>query len=86
MITYRKAVCLIALAFAIGVFAGSSWSTNKILPNVIPDAKERFISKLARLGLRLLLFAEPPPSDEPKPALHALGDDGYMKIDHGAAL
>lgn len=86
MISYRKAICLAVLAFAIGVFSGSSWSSDRIIPNVIPDAKERFISKLARLGLRLLLFAEPPPTEEPRPAMHRLGEDGYLTIDHGASL
>ena len=86
MITYRKLALLLVIAFALGVFSGSSWSSDGILPNVIPDAKERFISKLARLGLRLLLFAEPPPPDIPRPAMHRLGDDGHMMLDHGASL
>lgn len=86
MISYKKALCLIVLAFFIGVFSGSSWSNEGILPNVIPTAKERFISKLARLGLRLLLFAEPPPPNMPPPSMHRLGDDGHMMLDHGASL
>ncbi len=86
MIDYRKGIFLLLIAFALGLFCGSSWSNEGILPNIIPDAKERFISKLARLGLRLLLFAEPPPSDMPRPAMHQLGEDGYLTLDHGASL
>ncbi len=82
----RKVVCLLLVAFALGLFLGSSWSRSSVLPNIIPDAKERFISKLARLGLKLLLFAEPPPPDIPQPAMHSLGSDGYFKLDHGASL
>lgn len=83
---YRKCIFLLLIAFALGLFCGSSWSRDGILPNVFPDAKERFITKLARLGLRVLLFAEPPPPDLPRPVMHQLGDDGYMSLDHGASL
>lgn len=46
----------------------------------------KFLRALSKVGLALLLFAEPPPPDEPKPAMHQLGADGYLTLDHGASL
>lgn len=46
----------------------------------------KFLRTLSKFGLALLLFAEPPPPDDPRPATHSLGADGYLTLDHGASL
>ena len=47
----------------------------------------RFLASVARTGLWFMMFAEPAPPREPAQLVHhAIGDDGYQRLNHAESF
>lgn len=76
----QKTIIVVALlAFALGSYCAGSSIIKPERPVL------RAISTAARLGLKLLVFMEPPPPQEPTYE-HRIGDDGFEVINHARSL
>jgi len=80
-IIQKHKTLLIALlvAFALGSYCANSTFIKPERPML------RAISTAARLGLKLLVFMDPPPAVE-QSIQHQVGDDGFEVLNHAQAL
>lgn len=76
---HRTFLVIALLGFALGSYCTGSTLIKPERPVL------RAISTAARLGLKLLVFMEPPPQEEPT-YQHCVGDDGYDQISHARSL
>ena len=76
---YKVFVVVALLAFALGSYVANETGRRSDRPVL------RWISNAARLGLRLLVFMDPPPPVEPQYQT-SIGDDGYRQLDHQRSL
>ena len=76
---YKVFVVVALLAFALGSYVANETGRRSERPVL------RWISSAARLGLRLLVFMDPPPEVE-RQYQTLIGDDGYRQLNHGQSL
>ena len=76
---YKVFIVVGLLAFALGSYVANETGRRSERPVL------RWISHAARLGLRLLVFMDPPPPVEPQYQT-SIGDDGYRQLDHQRSL
>ena len=76
---YKVFVVVALLAFALGSYVANETGRRSERPVL------RWISSAARLGLRLLVFMDPPPEVE-RQYQTSIGDDGYRQLDHQRSL
>lgn len=75
-----KAVIVLALlSFALGSYVANETGRRSERPVL------RWISNAARLGLRLMVFMDPPPPVETQYQT-CIGEDGYRQLDHKRSL
>ena len=75
----------LACAFLLGIVVSLVWLDG----GQAQAAGDRFVGRLARLGLRFMFLSEPYPTvedKEPQPAMYRLGSDGYAILNHGRSL
>jgi len=75
----KALIVLALLSFALGSYVANETGRRSERPVL------RWISNAARLGLRLLVFMDPPPPVEPQYQT-SIGDDGYRQLDHKRSL
>ena len=76
---YKVFVVVALLAFALGSYVANETGRRSERPLLT------WISRAARLGLRFLVFMDPPPPVEPQYQTR-IGDDGYQVLDHSRSL
>ena len=76
---YKVFVVVALLAFALGSYVANKTGRRSERPVL------RWISNAARLGLRLMVFMDPPPPVEPQYQTR-IGGDGYQTLDHQRSL
>lgn len=76
---YKVMAVIALLAFALGSYVANETGRRSERPLLT------WISRAARLGLRLLVFMDPPPPVEPQYQTR-IGDDGYQVLDHARSL
>ena len=76
---YKVFIVVALLAFALGSYVANETGRRSERPVL------RWISNAARLGLRLIVFMDPPPPVEPQYQT-SIGDDGYRQLDHQRSL
>jgi hypothetical protein len=69
-------------AFLLGIVLTAALNSPRLSPSAVGD---RILGRLAKTGLKLLFFQEPP-QEEPRQVMNAIGSDGFQLIDHGASL
>jgi hypothetical protein len=87
MLIDRKLVSVVVICLAAGWWLGSSPSSpiNPTPQRPVLQKLSRLAILAARLGLRLALFAEPPPQADGRQLVHAtaVDADGHRVVDHG---
>ena len=76
---YKVFIVVALLAFALGSYVANETGRRSERPVL------RWISNAARLGLRMLVFMDPPPPVEPQYQT-CIGEDGYRQLNHGQSL
>jgi len=76
---YKVFIVVGLLAFALGSYVANETGRRSERPVL------RWISNAARLGLRMLVFLDPPPPVETQYQT-SIGDDGYRQLDHQRSL
>ena len=76
---YKVFIVVALLAFALGSYVANETGRRSERPVL------RWISNAARLGLRLMVFMDPPPPVEPQYQTR-IGTDGFQTLDHQRSL
>lgn len=77
---YKVFIVVALLAFALGSYVANETGRRSERPVL------RWISNAARLGLRLLVFMDPPPAQAEQQYQTCIGEDGYRQLDHQRSL
>jgi hypothetical protein len=76
----RNTVLMLVAALALGWWMGQP--ARK--PQPLEDRPVlRWIAKAAKTFLWVAVFVEEPPAEQPVQVQAVVGDDGYVKVDHG---
>ncbi len=77
---YKLFIVVALLAFALGSYVANETGRRSERPAL------RWLSNAARLGLRLLVFMDPPQPPAEQQYQMSVGDDGYRQLDHQRSL
>jgi hypothetical protein len=76
----RKHIALIVVALALGWWLGQPARR----PQPLEDRPVvRWIVRAAKQLLWIAVFVEEPPAEQPAQVQAVVGEDGYVKVDHG---
>ena len=84
MIEMKKAHLVYAAAACLAV--GYWLSSTPSVPAPVDRPVLRFLARLAKTGLWLMIFAEPNPTPQSTYKLTLVGEDGYPRVNHAEAF
>lgn len=84
MISVKKVYLVYAAAACLAV--GYWLSSSPSVPAPADRPVLRFLARLAKTGLWLMIFAEPNPTPQSTYKLALIGEDGFPRVNHAEAF